>query len=71
MDAPVNPTDMANALQALTDVLQTFQANLPAAPAAAAHVNIMDAFESIHPFDLGSQAVSYAFAKASDPLDEI
>ena len=30
----------------------------------------MDAFESVNPFDLGSRAGSYAFAKASAHLDE-
>ena len=70
MAAPVDPAALSNALQALTAVLQTLQTNTPAAPDAAAHVNIMDAFESIHSFDLGSRAGSYAFAKASAPLDE-
>ena len=70
MAAPVDPDALANALQALTAVLQTFQANPPASPAAAAHVNILDAFESINPFVIGSRAGSYAFAKASAPLDE-
>ena len=70
MAAPANPAYIANAIQALTSVLQTFQSNPPAAPAAAAHDNILDAFESIHPFDLVSRAGSYAFAKASAPLDE-
>ena len=56
MAAPVDPAAMANALQALTAVLQNLQANPPAPPAAAAHVNILYAFESIHPFDLGSRA---------------
>ena len=67
MAVPVNPAALDNALQALTAVLQTLQANPPAAPAAAAHVNILYAFESIHPFDLGSRDGSYAFAKASAP----
>ena len=70
MTAPVDPAALANALQALTAVLQKFQTNPPASPAAAAHVNIMDAFKSINPFDLGSGAGSYAFAKASAPLDK-
>ena len=70
MDAPVDPAALANALQALTAVLQTLQANPPASPSAAAHANIMDAFNSIHPFDLGSRAGSYDFSKASAPLDE-
>ena len=58
MAAPVDPSALANALQALTAVLRTFQANPPsspdtAAPAAAAptdHVNILDAFDSVNPF---------------------
>ena len=65
MAAPVNPDALANALQALTAVLQTFRANTPAAPSAAApavHVNIMDAFESVNPFDLGYRAGSYDFS---------
>ena len=73
MAAPVDPTALSNVLQALTAVLQTFQANPPAAPAAAApaaHVNIMDASESVNPFGLGSRARYYAFSKASAPLDK-
>ena len=70
MAAPVDPAALANALQALTAVLQTLQDNPTAAPAAAAHVNILDAFESTHPFDLVSRAGSYAFAKASAPLEK-
>ena len=70
MDAPVDPAALANALQALTAALQTLQANPPAAPAAAAHVNILGAFESIHHFYLGYRAGSYAFAKASAPLEK-
>ena len=58
MAAPVDPAALANALQALTAVLQTLQANPPSAPDSAAHVNILDAFESIHPFDPGSRAGS-------------
>ena len=54
MAAPVDSAALANALQALTAVLQTLQINPPVAPDDAAHVNILDAFESIHPFDLGS-----------------
>ena len=64
---------LANAPQALTAVLQNIQAQPPAAPASvspAAHVNILDAFEPTNPFDLGSRAVSYAFVKASPPLDD-
>ena len=66
MAAPVNPDALANALQALSAVLQTFRANTPAAPSAAApavHVNILDAFESVNPFDLGYRAGSYFFPK--------
>ena len=69
MAAPIDPAALANAIQALTAVLQTLQANPPVAPAAAAHANILDDFESIYPFDLGSRAGSYASAKASAPLD--
>ena len=54
MAAPIDPAALSNSLQALAAVLQTLQANPPAAPAAAAHVNILDAFEFIQPFDLGS-----------------
>ena len=53
MAAPVDPAALDNELQALIAVLGTFQANTPAAPAAAAlvaHVNILDAFESVNPF---------------------
>ena len=56
MSASVNPAALPNALQALTAVLNTFQANPPAAPAAAypsTHVNIIDAFESVNTFDPG------------------
>ena len=73
MAAPVDPAALANVLQALTAVLKTFQANPPASPSAAApaaHVNILDAFESVNPFDLGSPSGSYAFSKASAPLNE-
>ena len=73
MDAPFNPAALANAVQALTAFLQTFQANPPSCPAAAApaaHVNSMDAFEYVNPFDLGSRAGSYDFSKASAPLDK-
>ena len=50
---------LANALQALTAVLQNLQYQPPASPAAAApaaRVNILDAFESTNPFDLGLRA---------------
>ena len=70
---PVDPAALANALQALTATLHTIKDDPRASPAAAspaAHVNILDAFESVNPFDLGSRAGSYAFAKASAPLDE-
>ena len=70
MAAPVDPAALANEFLALTAFLQTLQAYPPASPAAAAHVNIMNSFESIHPFDLGFRAGSYAFVKASAPLDE-
>ena len=30
----------------------------------------MDAFEYVNPFDLGSRSGSYAFSKASAPLDK-
>ena len=70
MAAPFDPADLDNALQALTAVLQTLKANPPESKDDVAHVNILDAFESIHPFDLGSQAGSYAFAKASAPLNK-
>ena len=73
MASPVNPADLTNVLQALTTVLQKFQVNptvSPAAAAPAAHVNIMDAFESVKPFELGYQAVSYAFSKSGTPLNE-
>ena len=70
MAATVDLAALANELQALTAVLHTLQANPHAAPAAAEHVNILDAFESIHPFDLGSRSGSYAFAKVSAPLNE-
>ena len=45
MAAPVDPAALANALQSLTAVLQNLQDNPPVAPAAAAHVNILDAFD--------------------------
>ena len=45
MAARVDPATLANALQVLTAVLHTLQYNPPAAPAAAAHVNILDAFD--------------------------
>ena len=73
MAAPVESADLANVFQALTAVLHTFQSNPPAAPATAApnsHVNIMDAFNYVNRFDLDARAVSYAFSKASAPLDE-
>ena len=73
MAAPVDPAALANVLQALTAVLKTFQANPPAAPAAAApadYVNIMDAVESVNPFDLGSRAGYSDFAKASAPIEK-
>ena len=62
MAAPVELAALANTLQALTSVLQKFQSNTPAAPAAAApaaaapaaHVNILDAFKSVNPFNIGS-----------------
>ena len=53
-------------------MIQNLQAQPPAAPAAtslAAHVNILDTFESTNPFDLGSRAGPYAFPKSSSPLD--
>ena len=46
------------------------QSNPPAGSAAAAHANMLDAFESIHPFYIGSLAGPYAFAKASAPLNK-
>ena len=73
MSAPFDPAALSNALQALTTVLKTFQANPTAAPAAAApadYVNIMDAFESVNPFDLGSRAGYSDFAKASAPIEK-
>ena len=73
MAAPVDPAALDNALQALTAVLQKFQANPPVYPSDAApttHVNILDAFESVDPFDLGSRSGSYAFSKSSAPLNE-
>ena len=73
MAAPVNLDALANVLQALTAVLQTFQSNIPEAPAAAApadHVKILGTFGSVNHFELGSRDGSYDFAKASAPLDE-
>ena len=73
MAAPIDPAVLANALQALTTALKIFQANphvLPAASSPADHVNIMDAFESVNPFNLGSQARSYDYIKAIAPVDK-
>ena len=72
MAVPVDPAALTNALQALTAVLKKFQYNPLASPTAAypaAHFNILEAFESVNPVNLGSRYGSYAFAKASAPLD--
>ena len=68
MAAHIDPNALVISIQAITAIQQIFKANTPAAPAD--HVKILESFEFVNIFDLGSRSGYYAFSKASSPLDE-